>query len=62
MNETLRFVITELEKRKGDWPTLAQEAGVSKRTFEKIVAGNTRNPRIDTVEKLASYFKQQAAA
>ena len=61
MNETLQFVIAELNKRKGAWPALAQESGVSKRTFEKIVAGSTRNPRIDTVEKLATYFRQQRA-
>lgn len=61
MSETLQFVIQELEKRKGTWPTLAAESGVSKRTFEKIVNGDTRNPRIDTVEKLALYFREQAA-
>ncbi len=62
MNETLQFVIAELNKRKGSWPALAQESGVSKRTFEKIAAGGTRNPRIDTVEKLARFFRQQDAA
>ncbi len=61
MSEQLAFVIKELERRKGSWPRLAVEAGVSKRTFEKIVSGNTRNPRIDTVEKLASYFRGQRA-
>jgi transcriptional regulator with XRE-family HTH domain len=58
MSETLTFVVAELHKRKGHWPTLAREAGVSKRTFEKIAHGLTRNPRIDTVEKLASYFRK----
>jgi transcriptional regulator with XRE-family HTH domain len=58
MNETLSFVVEELQKRKGQWPALSRESGVSKRTFEKIAHGLTRNPRIDTVEKLAVYFRR----
>lgn len=61
MSNTLAFIITELEKRKGQWPALAKESGVSKRTFEKIVSGDTRNPRLETVEKLAAHFRRRKA-
>jgi transcriptional regulator with XRE-family HTH domain len=57
MSEVLTFVIRELHLHKGRWPELARQCGVSKRTFEKIAHGNTRNPRLDTVEKLASFFR-----
>jgi hypothetical protein len=57
MSKTLAYVIAELEKRKGQWPALALECGVSKRTFEKLVYRKTTNPRIETVEKLATYFR-----
>lgn len=60
MSKTLAFVVDELQKRKGQWPALAQASGVSKRTFEKIAHGKTKNPRIDTVERLAAYLKKRA--
>jgi len=52
----LDYILRELDVRKGSWPRLAQESGVPLRTIEKIASRRTRYPRIDTVEKLASYL------
>lgn len=57
MSETLYFVIRNLNEARGRWDCVERESGVSRRTFEKIVQGATRNPRIETVEKLAAYFR-----
>lgn len=57
MSETLYFVIRNLNEARGRWDCIERESGVSRRTFEKIVQGATRNPRIETVEKLAAYFR-----
>jgi hypothetical protein len=62
MSETLLFVVQELNACKPHWDRVQAESGVSRKTFEKIAHGYTRNPRIETVERLSMYFKRQKAA
>jgi transcriptional regulator with XRE-family HTH domain len=59
MHET---VLKGLEATKGNWPEVARRAGVSYRTLKKIATGEISSPRVNNLEKLASYFREQAAA
>jgi len=56
------FVISNLQAAKGTWPTIAEASGVSKRTLEKIASGEIADPGVSHIEKLANYFRDQAAA
>lgn len=40
------------------WKVIAYESGVPLRTIEKIARRTTENPRIQTIEKLANYFRK----
>lgn len=62
MSETLLFIVQELKSRRSEWDRIASESGVSRRTFEKIAHGNTLNPRLATVERLAAYLRRRNAA
>lgn len=57
MESIFEFVLSQLQAAKGTWPKVASESGVPKRTIEKIARGEIPNPGINTVEKLASYFR-----
>jgi transcriptional regulator with XRE-family HTH domain len=59
MHET---VLRGLEETKGNWPEIARRAGVSYRTLKKIATGEIASPRINNLEKLATYFREQTAA
>lgn len=60
MNDSiLGYVMGRLDAAKGRWPEIAAASGVPYRTVQKIGSGKTRTPRIDNVEKLASYFRDQ---
>jgi transcriptional regulator with XRE-family HTH domain len=54
-----QYVIDQLQARKGEWPRVAEESGVSKRTIEKIARREVPNPGVQVVEQLARYFHQQ---
>jgi predicted transcriptional regulator len=53
------YVLAELGKRNGSWPTVARESGVPYGTLKKIATKSTTAPRIDTLEQLAAYFREQ---
>lgn len=46
-----------LEARRGDWPTVAERAGVSYSWLSKFANGRIRNPGFETLTKLRHYFK-----
>ncbi|ULL07795.1 hypothetical protein JNO42_12510 [Pseudomonas putida] len=50
------FVINQLNLRKGDWPEISRASEVPYFTITKMAAGTTRNPRVNTVQRLANYF------
>jgi transcriptional regulator with XRE-family HTH domain len=63
MTQTLHeFVLAELEASKGRWTEVADGAGVSKRTLEKIARREIEDPGVSHIEKLAAYFREQRAA
>lgn len=56
------FVMSNLQTAKGTWPAIAEATGVSKRTIEKIASEEIADPGVSHIEKLARYFRDQAAA
>lgn len=60
MSESIhQYVLSELARTKPDWEAVAKGSNVSKRTIEKIANREIEFPRVDKVEKLASYFRKQ---
>ena len=55
----LEFVIAKLNALPGraNWDRVGEDAGVPGSTVEKIARGYVKNPRFDTVEKLAKYIR-----
>jgi hypothetical protein len=53
------YVLQQLQKCKGQWPTVAQETEISKRTLEKIAAGEIVDPGVLKIERLNAYFRAQ---
>lgn len=56
------YVMRNLERSKGRWSEVADGAGVSKRTVEKIARREIEDPGVSHIEKLARYFKGNRAA
>lgn len=57
-----QFVLEQLERSRGRWPDVAREANVSLSTLKKIAYKSVENPGVLHIEKLAKYFREQAAA
>ena len=49
----------QLQRSKGRWRQVAQGAGVSRRTIEKIARREIEDPGVSHIEALAAYFKSQ---
>jgi hypothetical protein len=59
MQESIyEFVLARLEGTKGQWPRVARESGVSRRTIEKIARKEVKDPGVSLIEKLAAYFRE----
>jgi len=41
-----------LEKRRGHWPRIAREADVSYSWIIHVMSGNTKNPRVEEVQRV----------
>ncbi len=52
----LQGVLEQLAKRKGDWPSIAKRTGVPVSTLEKIARREIKNPGIEHVQRLVTYF------
>lgn len=63
MNDSIfEYVLSKLQSSKGNWAAVADGSGVSYRTLEKIARGETKDPGVINIEKLAKYFREQEAA
>jgi len=63
MSESVyEFVMDELEKTRGGWLDIASSTGISISTIKKIGYRDVENPGVLTIEKLAQYFRDKAAA
>jgi len=55
------YVFDRLQAHKGNWPQVSKITGVPYGTLKKIGTRVSRAPRIDNLEKLASYFRAHKA-
>lgn len=63
MNEPMHdYVIRRLGETKYRWSAVAEGAGVSKRTLEKIFRKEIQDPGVSHVQKLHDYFRSQEQA
>jgi transcriptional regulator with XRE-family HTH domain len=49
-----------LASRKGQWPLIAKQAGVSHSWVSKFVRGEIDNPRIRTLQRLDVFLRNDA--
>jgi transcriptional regulator with XRE-family HTH domain len=56
------FVRAQLQSKAQSLYAVARGSGVPFSTVQRIASGQTPAPRVDTVEKLARYFRDQAIA
>lgn len=59
--DLLEFVVRNLRENVGRWPEISEESKVPYSTVAKIGQGETENPRVESVQKLADYFARKAA-
>lgn len=58
MNDSMyEFVIQQLAASKKRLAEVAEGSGVPKRSIEKIASREWQNPGIQSIEKLAKYFR-----
>lgn len=50
-----------LEKRRGYWRQVEREAGISYSWLSKFARGCIKNPGVETLKKLQTYFKTSKA-
>jgi transcriptional regulator with XRE-family HTH domain len=55
------YVLERLEASKGRWSAVAEGSGVPKRTLEKIARREIADPGVSHIQKLADWFREQAA-
>ena len=55
-----QYVLDQLQATKGDWPSVAEETGISLRTIEKIARREVEDPGVSRIEILARYFRDRA--
>lgn len=52
----LQKIINSLNERKKEWTAIANKAGVSRKTIERI-AGNKTDPRVSILQKISLALK-----
>lgn len=62
MNSLLNFVVSSLQADRGHWVTVSKVSGVPYHTLTKIAQERTKNPRLDTVERLAKYYNRRVGS
>ena len=55
----LDYVLGKLHEAKGQWGAVSKDTGISKRTIEKISAGEIADPGVRKIEKLGAYFRRR---
>lgn len=57
MSTLIDSIRSNLRASRGKWPEIALRSGVPYSTIAKISQQVTANPRVDSVQRLADYFK-----
>jgi transcriptional regulator with XRE-family HTH domain len=50
--------VKRLNASKGEWPQVVAGSGVPMSTVARIASGETENPGVQQIEKLAAYFRR----
>lgn len=58
----LEYVLERLDASRGRLPEVAEGAGISYRTLQKISQRIIRDPGVSNVQKLYDYFRSDVAA
>ena len=53
-----QFVVRQLQECKGEWPLVAKATRVPLSTIARIASGETKNPRVKPIERLARHFQE----
>lgn len=53
---TVTKIRSELQLRRGDWPTLCRATGLSYWWLIKLAQGRIREPGLTKIERLQAYF------
>lgn len=56
------MVRAELNRRRGDWQTIASESGISYSWLSKFVNERIDNPGYETLKRLHAYLQSTRAA
>lgn len=56
------YILDQLQASKGRWLEVAKDSGVPYSTIKKIAYRTIASPRVKHLEKLAAYFREDAAA
>lgn len=56
--QTMNELREGLRQAKGHWPRIAADTGVDYFTVARIARGATKNPRIETVEKIGTWLSK----
>lgn len=63
MSESIHdYVVNQLQAAKGQWPRVAGDTGISKRTIEKIARREVKDPSVSFIERLNTYFRDRPTA
>lgn len=54
--------LKQLKADRGNWAAVAKVTGLTRMQVSRIAAGVTPNPRIDTAQKIATYYESRAEA
>lgn len=56
-----QYVVRSLQDCKGEWPQVTKATRVPLSTIARIASGETKNPRVKPIERLARYFQETAS-
>ena len=51
-----------LEVNRGRWPEISEATGVNYRTMQNIVQGRSKEPSVNTIERLHQYLTANTVA
>lgn len=60
--DSVENVVRRLGEKKGQWGRVSETSGVPYDTVTKIAQGKTKNPRINTIERLDRALREMEAA
>jgi predicted transcriptional regulator len=60
MDDMLEYVLARLDETKGQWREIAEASGVPYDTLTKVAQRKNKNPRVQTVQPLADYFRAKS--